>query len=48
MSLPKPDSSYTFLIAIVFLIMGIMSGSSGTLISAGVWFVIAFLFSDRD
>jgi hypothetical protein len=48
MSLPKPDSSYTYLIAIVFLIMGIISGSSGTLIAAGVWFVIGFLFSDRE
>lgn len=48
MSLPRPDSSYTFLIAIVFLIMGIISGSSGTLIAAGVWFVIAFLFSGRE
>lgn len=48
MSLPKPDSSYTFFIAIIFLIMGVVSGSSGTLIAAVVWFVIAFLFSDGE
>ena len=47
MSLSKPDSSYTFIISIVFLIMGIISGSSVSLIAAGVWFVIAFLFSGR-
>ncbi|SEB07358.1 hypothetical protein SAMN05443667_1227 [Flavobacterium gillisiae] len=48
MALPKTNSSIIFLIAIIFLMMGIFSGSGGTLVAAGVWFVIGLLFSGGD
>lgn len=48
MSLNSPNPNIAFLAAIIFLIMGIVSGSSGTLIAALVWFIIGLLTTDRN